>query len=161
MQDKEGMPAHVPSVRGHTLSSSSDRTGDFMRTSNAYYTEVSRGIQFLRTKILHRSRLNYDHKITMSPEGRHRPDLVGGQPECSHISPCSATSDLPESGDGCILPRLGALCQESSQRTGGSWSRVEATPHINWLELRAASLAVRCFASQTFTSSISWTAGWR
>ena len=42
----------------------------------------------------------------------------------------------------------GAYCQETDQRTGGPWSGPEAAHHINWLELKAAFLAVQFFVKQ-------------
>ena len=42
----------------------------------------------------------------------------------------------------------GAYCQDTGQRTGGPQSDPEAVHHINWLELKAAFLAVQCFGKQ-------------
>ncbi|XP_066305375.1 uncharacterized protein [Branchiostoma lanceolatum] len=44
------------------------------------------------------------------------------------------------------LQGWGACC--NGQRTGGRWSQLEAGNHINWLELQAAFLALKSFASK-------------
>ncbi len=46
----------------------------------------------------------------------------------------------------------GATC--NGARTGGPWSRLEQTLHINCLELLAATLAVKCFAKGKTALSI-------
>ena len=42
--------------------------------------------------------------------------------------------------------RDGVPFAETSSQTGGPWSVQESQNHMNWLELRAAFLAVQCFA---------------
>ena len=105
-----------------------------------------RGLQRLRTKGLRGSHLNYDRKVRMSEDAvmdltwwRTRVNAQIQRP----ILPPTASLNLET--DASTLG-WGAFCRESSQRTGGPWSRAEAVLHINWLELMAAFLAVRFFA---------------
>ena len=105
-----------------------------------------RGLQALRTKTLRYNNLDYDRKVPLSPQASA--DLSwwveNVSPEmCRPILPPSASLNLETDAS---TQGWGALCRESSQRTGGAWTSVEATHHINWLELMAAFLAVRCFA---------------
>ncbi|XP_023246775.1 uncharacterized protein LOC106643825 [Copidosoma floridanum] len=46
----------------------------------------------------------------------------------------------------------GATCGEL--KTHGLWSAMEREKHINWLEIKAASLAIRCFAISRFDAQI-------
>ena len=105
-----------------------------------------RGLQRLRTRGLRGSHLNYDRKVRMSEYAVM--DLtwwatrLNAQIQRPILPP---TASLNLETDASTLG-WGAFCRESSQRTGGPWSRAEAVLHINWLELMAAFLAVRCFA---------------
>ena len=105
-----------------------------------------RGLQRLRTRGLRGSHLNYDRKVRMSEDAVM--DLtwwatrLNAQIQRPILPP---TASLNLETDASTLG-WGAFCRESSQRTGGPWSRAEAVLHINWLELMAAFLAVRCFA---------------
>ena len=105
-----------------------------------------RGLQRLRTRGLRGSHLNYDRKVRMSEDTvmdltswRTRVNAQIQRPILPPTAPLNLETDASTLG-------WGAFCRESSQRTGGPWSRAEAVLHIiNWLELMAAFLAVRFF----------------
>lgn len=49
---------------------------------------------------------------------------------------------------------IGWGAHDGNQSTGGQWDKVEASNHINWLELQASFLALQCFAKKLKHSTV-------
>ena len=108
-----------------------------------------RGLQNLRSLALRPSMTNYDFPVHMSVEAKADLDwwinyLTHWM--CRPIQPPTASLMLQTDA---LTIGWGAYCQETDQRTGGPWSGSEAAHHINWLELKAAFLAVQSFVKQS------------
>ena len=83
----------------------------------------------------------HDDKIINS--GKVRVEVVDSKSssEQREIINFSSTADCNKLR--CISERMGAACQD--QKTGGPWTREEQKEHINFLELKAAKLAIMTF----------------
>ena len=107
-----------------------------------------RALQRLRLEALGPSRVDYDHAIPLSAQAlrdlewwiTHLP-LNASQPILPASPVMSLETDASKIG-------WGAVCRNTKISTGGPWSKRESTAHINWLELKAAFLAVQCYARQ-------------
>ena len=107
------------------------------------------GLQNLRSLALHPSMTNYDFPVHMSVEAKADLDWWINYLTCRMcrlIQPPMASLMLQM--DASTIG-WGAYCQETDQRTGSPWSGPEAAHHINWLELKAAFLAVQSFVKQS------------
>ena len=108
-----------------------------------------RALQSLRSLALRSSMTDYDSQVHLSAEAKADLhwwiDHLTSQ-MCRPIHPPVASLTLET--DASTIG-WGAYCQETNQRTGGPWTGKEATHHINWLELKAAFLAVQSFVKQT------------
>ena len=107
-----------------------------------------RALQDLRSTALQPPRIDYDTLVYLSEEARA--DLNWWinhftSHMCRPIQPPTASLTLQT--DASTIG-WGAYCQETDKRTSGPWSGPEAAHHINWLELKAAFLAVQSFVKQ-------------
>ena len=104
-----------------------------------------RSLQRLRTRTLHHHHMDYDYQTPLSTEAISdlswwvtELDAKVSRPILPPVASLNLETDASTQG-------WGTLCQETSQRAGGPWSREESAHHINWLELMACFLAVRSF----------------
>ena len=102
-----------------------------------------RAIQRLRNRALLNKR--YDDEVQMDEASEldlhwwiHQLRSHNGRPLMTPVASLIITSDASNIG-------WGATCHNS--RTGGPWSSEERKVHINWLELKAAFLALKTFVS--------------
>ena len=102
-----------------------------------------RALQRLRNKALSNS--GYDDEVPMDEASQrdlqwwiHQLQSHNGRPLMTPVASLIITSDASNSG-------WGATCQNS--HAGGPWNREERRAHINWLELKAAFLALKTFVS--------------
>ena len=106
-------------------------------------------LQNLRSSALGPFMTNYDRPVHLSVEVKVDLEWWNNHltSRMSHpIHPPMASLTLQT--DASTLG-LGAYYQETDQRTDGPWSEPEAAHHINWLELKAAFLAIQCFVKQS------------
>ena len=105
-----------------------------------------RALQRLRVEALDRKKSpNYDTPVKLSLEAskdlRWWISSLGyhnGRPIYTQEPSLVLESDASKK-------RWGAHCRESGMSTGGPWTREESQAHINWLELKAAHLAIQSF----------------
>ncbi len=89
---------------------------------------------------------SYETRFTLPPDAREELHLW-----ISQLSQWNGRSILPRSPDVSITSDAsrtgwGASC--GMLATGGAWSAEEVTYHINFLELKAAFLALQCFVNK-------------
>lgn len=105
------------------------------------YTKRLEQAKFLA---LQKSNENYDEYMTINKD--LDPDLLWWKNLAnSSINPIRYFQYAVEIFTDASLTGWGAAC--NGERTGGFWSSDEAQNHINYLELRAAFIALKCFAN--------------
>ena len=110
-------------------------------SSTTSTTTLYQALQCLKGKALRNSRHNYNTVISQDKDAVKDLDWwivhasrYNGKPKAERIIESNASTT-----------GLGASCQ--GVQTGGPWDQREAQMHINWLELKAAFLALETFAA--------------
>ena len=107
-----------------------------------------RALQRLRLEALGPSRVDYDHAIPLSAQALQDLEWWITQLPLNASQPILPVPPVMSLETDASMIGWGAVCRNTKIATGGPWSKGESTAHINWLELKAAFLAVQCYARQ-------------
>jgi len=110
-----------------------------------------RNLQSLKTKGLHAGG-HYDYQVSLDQDSLSEIRWWIYQLELWNGKTLLKTSPYTILQSDASLVGWGAVCQKS--RIGGLWTQEEKSLHINWLELKAITLAVQSFLKDSLSKHV-------